>query len=137
MKTIVLDTNVLVSGLLSPYGPPGRILDAIVAGGLTLVFDDRILGEYEDVLTRQEFGFDPQHIRALLRFFETEGRRVAARPLAISLPDRDDVMFIEVAVAGRADAIVTGNKAHFPKEGYGGIPVLSPAECLERLTQPE
>ena len=137
MKTIVLDTNVLVSGLLSPYGPPGRILDTILAGSLTLVFDDRILGEYEDVLTRQEFGFDAGHVRALLRFFEAEGRRVAARPLDISLPDCDDVMFIEVAVAGRADAIVTGNKAHFPKGDYGGIPVLSPAECLERLRQPE
>lgn len=87
------DANVLVSGLLSPYGPPGRILDALLAGILTLVFDDRILGEYEDVLTRQEFGSDPDH-----------------------------AMFIEVAMAGRSDAIVTGNKARVPQGGTAASP---------------
>jgi predicted nucleic acid-binding protein len=42
---IVLDTNVLVSGLLSPHGPPGRIFDLLLGGKLTLVFDDRLLAE--------------------------------------------------------------------------------------------
>ena len=47
----VVDTNVLVSGLLSPFGPPGRIVDLLQAGGLRLAADDRIEAEYRDVLS--------------------------------------------------------------------------------------
>ena len=49
---IVLDTNVLVSGFLSPHGPPGAILRSILTGSITLCFDERILAEYRDVLMR-------------------------------------------------------------------------------------
>ena len=51
---IVLDTNVLVSGLLNPNGTPGRILDLILGRYLTLLYDDRIIGEYSDVLARPQ-----------------------------------------------------------------------------------
>ena len=54
---IVLDTNVLVSGLLNPDGAPGRLLDLILGGRLQILYDDRILGEYSDVLARPQFGF--------------------------------------------------------------------------------
>ncbi len=47
---VVVDTNVLVAGLLSPFGPPGEIVRMIVAGSLSLCFDARILSEYSDVL---------------------------------------------------------------------------------------
>lgn len=49
---IVLDTNVLVSGLLNPHGSPGRLLDHFLAGDITLLVDDRILAEYGEVLRR-------------------------------------------------------------------------------------
>ncbi|MGE5483338.1 MAG: putative toxin-antitoxin system toxin component, PIN family [Bacteroidota bacterium] len=130
MKTVVLDTNVLVSALLTPHGTPARILDAVLAGALRLVFDDRILDEYFEVLSRERFGFDTECVKALLGFVQSEGQAVVAPPLGIALPDPDDVMFVEVAVAGSADAIVTGNKNHFPADRYYGIPVASPAEFL-------
>ena len=56
---IVVDTNVLVSGLLSPHGPPGRMVDGIVAEELVVLFDDRILDEYRDVLGSPRFGSGP------------------------------------------------------------------------------
>ncbi len=52
---IVLDTNVLISGILKPSGPPGRIVDLLRSGVLQLVVDDRILAEYTDVLRRDYF----------------------------------------------------------------------------------
>ena len=52
----VLDTNVLVSGLLSPFGPPGRLVDALLARRLRLAFDDRIELEYREILARPRFG---------------------------------------------------------------------------------
>ena len=52
---IVLGTNVLISGILNPSGPPGRIVDFMRAGVLQLVIDDRILSEYADVIRREYF----------------------------------------------------------------------------------
>lgn len=127
---VVLDTNVLVSALLTLYGPAARVLDAVLAGRLVLTFDDRILCKYEEVLGKSRFGFDPQDVKALLDFFRSEGVAVVAPPLKVELPDPDDVMFVEVALADGADAIVTGNKKHFPTECCGGILVVSPTELL-------
>lgn len=127
---VVLDTNVLVSTLLTPYGPSARVLDAILAGILIPVFDDRILREYEEVLGRSRFGFDAKDVKALLDFFRFEGVAVTAPPLHIELPDPDDVMFVEGASAGAADIVVTGNKKHFPAEQCCDIRVVSPAELL-------
>ncbi|MGB9867618.1 MAG: PIN domain-containing protein [Bacillota bacterium] len=62
-----------------------------------------------------------------------EGQAVVVLPLKIALPDPDDLMFLEVAVGTGVDAIVTGNKKHFPAGCYSGIPVVSPAELLSLL----
>ena len=51
MLVVVLDTNVLVSGLLNPNGSPGKILDLIIGNHIQIAYDDRILGEYEEVLS--------------------------------------------------------------------------------------
>ena len=111
---IVLDTNVLVSGLLTPHGPPGRLIDLLLAGEVTLIYDDRILSEYHEVLERPRFDFDPGDVADVLELFATEGETVTAPPLAVELPDPDDLPFVEMAAAGRADALVTGNLRHYP-----------------------
>lgn len=133
MRLVVLDTNVLVSGLLNPFGAPGRIIDAVLAGGVRLAFDDRILAEYAEVLARPRLRIDAEHARAVLDFVESEGLAVVASPLALSLPDPADAMFVEVAIAAGVDAIVTGNASDFPKHVSHRIPVLSPAEFLAAL----
>ncbi len=133
MRKIVLDTNVLVAALLTPFGAPGRVLDTILARQVRLLYDDRILAEYGDVLAREKFGFDPGDVADLLAFLRSEGQGVAAPPLEVPVLDPDDAMFGEVAVAGRADAIVTGNKGDFPPDTCHTVPVLSPAEFLDVL----
>lgn len=129
---VVLDTNVLVSALLRPEGQPGRILDLVLAGDLEPVFDDRIVAEYQEVLRRPRFGFTPQDVDALLDYLETTGLNISAHPLAVALPDPDDVPFLEVAAAGEAAALVTGNLRHYPQEAIvsSGVRVLSPADFL-------
>ena len=128
---IVLDTKVLVSGLLSPFGAPGQIVRMAAAGALSVCFDARIVAEYEEVLARPRFGFDPQPVRALLDYLVAHGEVTAGLPLSASLPDHDDEPFLEVAIAGRAESLVTGNVAHFPLEAPAGICVLTPAGFLE------
>ncbi len=127
---IVLDTNVLVSALLNPFGAPGRLLDLILAGSVQMVYDDRILAEYREVLLRPRFGFEKQQVQRLLEYLIFTGEGVSSSPLNAEAPDADDLPFAEVAVSGNADALVTGNPGHFAFLTHP--PVLSPAEFLQR-----
>lgn len=128
---IVLDTNVLVSGLLSPFGPPAEVVRQVAAARLRLCWDVRILCEYREVLVRPAFGFDRNDVMILLDHIEREGELVTPEPLPVPLPDSDDEPFLAVARTGGVDALVTGNLRHFPEELRHGVVVLSPAELVE------
>ena len=127
---IVLDTNVLVAGLLTPFGPCGEIVRMVSSGELTLSLDARILTEYQEVLDRPKFKFDKDKVAALLDHIEHRGVTVASSPLPQPLPDIDDEQFLEVAIAARAICIVTGNQVHFPTELCQGVLILSPSNFL-------
>jgi putative PIN family toxin of toxin-antitoxin system len=127
---IVLDTNVLVAGLLSPFGPCGEIVRMVSSGELTLSFDARILTEYEEVLARPKFKFEIDKVAALLDHVEHRGLTVASSPLSQSLPDLDDEPFLEVAIAANVVCLVTGNRVHFPPDLCRTVTVLSPSEFL-------
>ena len=132
---IVLDTNVLVSGLLRPHSKPATILRLVATGALRVAYDERILAEYREVLARPKFPFSPEQIRDLLDQIEAEGEVVTALPLSLSLPDPDDLPFLEVAVAAHADGLVTGNTRHYPARSRHGVTVLDPAAFLDRWTR--
>jgi putative PIN family toxin of toxin-antitoxin system len=128
---IVLDTNVLVSGVLQPFGPSGQIVRLVASGAVTLCHDSRILTEYREVLLRAKFRFDPERVEALLDQIRQGGTPVAARPLAVRLPDPDDEPFLEVALAGGVRSLVTGNIKHYPAEAWQGVEVLSPRSFID------
>jgi len=133
---IVLDTNVIVSGILRPYSKAAAILRLVASGMIKLAYDLRILSEYQDVLNRPKFPLAKENINAFLDQVEKEGILVSAMPLKFRLPDPDDEPFLEVALAASAEAIITGNKRHFPKKEYQGTRILSPAEFLEAFLSP-
>ena len=128
---LVLDTNVIVSGLLAPFSPPAEIVRMVSMGELRLFLDARLLSEYSDVLRRPKFRFNPELVADFLNHIEHAGIFAAGRPLAVSLPDPDDAPFLEVALAGPAECLVTGNLGHYPVRAREGMPVLSPAQFLE------
>ena len=128
---IVLDTNVVVSGLLNPHGAPARVLDAVLAGAHVLLLDDRIRAEYAEVFKRPRFGFAPADVAALITGLESCGESVVAPPTVTALPDPDDLPFLEVALAGRADRLVTGNLRHYPAGSSSPhLRIVSPAQFL-------
>jgi putative PIN family toxin of toxin-antitoxin system len=127
---LVLDTNVLVAGLLAPFGPCGEIVRMVSSGELTLSYDARIILEYSEVLHREKFRFDEERVSALLEYVAHHGKKTASSPLAQPLPDQDDEPFLEVAVASRVVCLVTGNRAHFPAKSRQGVKVFSPSEFL-------
>jgi putative PIN family toxin of toxin-antitoxin system len=130
---IVLDTNVLISGFLSPGGHPAKILALIIDGEIEVCLDTRIAEEYMEVLSRPEWPFSRKEALDVLGFILENSLLVHAEPLSINIPDPDDLMFIEAAVSAKADAIVAGNKRHFPKGATGKITILSPAEFLKLI----
>ena len=93
---IVLDTNVLVSGLLSPFGPPAEIVRLVTIEAVQVCYDLRILVEYRQVLLRPIFPFSPEQVETLLNHIETTGLLVGAHPLPEHLPDPDDEVFLAV-----------------------------------------
>ena len=132
---VVLNTNVLLSGLLKPYGKPAAILRLVLSGALQVAYDGRILSEYRTVLLREKFHFSREMVDALLEQIEAEGFFVIARPLKKHLPDPDDEPFLEVALSGKVDALITGNKRHYPASASKGVAVLTPTEFLARTRQ--
>jgi putative PIN family toxin of toxin-antitoxin system len=129
--TIVLDTNVLVAGLLSPFGAPAEVLQLLLAEKLRVCYDARILTEYRDVLGRPTLGLDGESVAAALDFLEQTGDLVIPAPWGPALPDPDDAMFLEVAAAGKADHVVTGNLRRFPSRARRGLSVLTPTAFID------
>jgi putative PIN family toxin of toxin-antitoxin system len=129
---IVLDTNVLVSALLTPHGTCAQVVALVREGRVLPLLDDRVLAEYQEVLSRPKLAIAKEAVAELLSLIEEAGAVVVDPPAREgSVPDPDDRPFIEVALAGHAGAIVTGNRSHFPADL--GVQVLSPAELLDRL----
>ncbi len=128
---IVLDTNVLASGLLTPFGPSGEIVRMVSAGELILCIDARILSEYKEVLHRPKFKFNKDQISILLDFIKQYGIFISSLPLKNRLPDPDDEPFLEVAIAGKVRSLVTGNTVHYPPSSREDIKIFSPSEFLE------
>lgn len=126
---IVIDTNVLVSGLINPKGVPANILNLILNEKIIVLYDNRILREYETVLSRKKFKFKKEIIEPLIDFIKHEGSFIAAEPLKIKFKDEDDKMFLEVAKSGNAEYLITGNIVHFLNEQF----IVTPREFIEKI----
>ncbi len=129
--TIVLDTNVLVSGLIAPFGPPGDIVRLLAGGAIRVCYDARILAEYREVLSRPAFGIATDRMASLLDQVESDGVLVTSRPLAMRLPDPEDEMFLAVALSGGARCLVTGDLRHYPERSRQAVTVVSPRRFVE------
>jgi putative PIN family toxin of toxin-antitoxin system len=128
---VVLDTNVIVSGLLSPFGAPGEIVRLVSSGLLTVCHDARIIAEYREVLVRPKFAFDEELVEQFLDQVSSGGQAVVAEPLRGRLPDPEDEVFLAVALVAEARCLVTGNVKHFPRAARKGMEVVSPRAFLE------
>ena len=120
---------------MSPSGIPGQVVDRILHGRLIAIVDDRILREYREVLMREELSIDRAEAQPLLEFFEADADRAIADAPSVQLPDPDDRMFLEVAMATEADCIVTGNKRHFPAGLCRPVAVLTPRELINKYAR--
>ncbi|MBC8042200.1 MAG: putative toxin-antitoxin system toxin component, PIN family [Rhizobacter sp.] len=130
---IVVDTNVVISGVRSKDGASALLLERIGQANFTLNISIQLFLEYEEKL-HEKTNLEKDEIEKLLAFifghatiYESVTRR---RPL---LSDADDEMIAELALEAKCDAIVTYNKRHFKEIEKFGIEVLNAKECLQQI----
>lgn len=128
----VLDTNVLVSALLSKSADStiSQLINAVTEQKLTPLYHPEIIAEYEEVLSRERFPFLPEAREALINRIKHKGIDSERVPFDAIMPDEDDRVFYEVALSKDDAYLVTGNQKHFPKTPI----VVTPAEMLEILS---
>jgi putative PIN family toxin of toxin-antitoxin system len=119
---VVVDTNVIVSALMNINGTPAKILSLILNGDVKILYDNRIIFEYAEVLSRNDFGFPKEIINDLLNYFKHEGEFINSEYIKTKFSDETDKKFYEVYKSGEAKYLITGNKKHFPKEDVIIIP---------------
>lgn len=127
---VVVDTNVIVSALLHPARQADCALEAILLRGDRLLYDARIEREYREVLARPKFkSIEPGRSKALLARLIDHGETVqVVEPYSGELADPDDRCFVEVALAGKADVLLTGNGRDYPR-GLG-FEVMDPTALM-------
>lgn len=131
MILAVIDTNVLVSVLLAKSEDSSviKLIDAVLNGKIIPLFNNEIIAEYTEVLSRPKFNFDKETRELLVErivFLGEDADRIAYPE---SLPDEDDRVFYEVALSTDDAYLVTGNIKHFPKTPI----VVTPAQMLDIL----
>lgn len=134
---VVLDTNTLVSALLSPHGPPRRLLDDARAQVIELCSSPVLMAELLDVVSREKFA--RRFAQAGLTPLGVVGeiRRMATMAAPVSVPrvvaeDADDDHVLACALAGKADLIVSGDKHLLDLGGaYQGIRIVTPTEAVQ------
>lgn len=137
---VVLDTNVVVSGLLFG-GPPGRLLDLGADGTITLFVSAALMAELDEVLQRAKFrrrlARKGSTVEQLIEDYRSIAQPVVPAPLSGAVPgDPDDDAVLACAVAAAAEIITSGDEHLVSLASYQGIPILRPADAVARVTSP-
>lgn len=133
----VIDTNILVRAMLNPGGSVGPVVDSLRDGHYLFLYSQATLNELIDVLSRprmaRRYGLTPDEVDALCALVIRRGETVQSGRTITLCRDPKDNKFLEVAVAGRADVIVTGDEDLKVLDPFEGIPIVKPSEFLRLL----
>jgi len=128
MLRIVIDTNVVVSALLTKNGNAAQIVDMIFTEHFMPVYNGKILSEYSEVIARARFGFCIEDQKRVIAGIREYGISIDPTQSSDVFTDESDRIFYETAKAANA-LLVTGNVRHFPDETC----IISLAECVRLL----
>ena len=129
---IILDTNVFISGIFFS-GPPSQILKAWQNSRLQIVLSQEILNEYQRVAESLAAKFPTIDILPIIELITIHGQLIDTEGFDVSVcDDPDDNKFMECAIAGNSEIIISGDKHLLKVSGYQGITVLKPREFVDR-----
>jgi len=134
----VVDTNIIVSGLITTATPPARILDAVQGKKIILLISDEVVVEYLRVLEyphiRKYKKITDEVIRDLTSLFVEDTERIEILSSIKKSKDPDDDKFLSLAVEGKADFLITGDKADLLSlKEIEHIPIITAREAVEKL----
>lgn len=134
---VVVDTSVLVRAVIMPHGTVGPVLLRLRHGDYTLLYDQSLLEELLDVLNRprirHKYGLTEEDIETVVGLILLRGEAVVPEQRISACRDPKDEKFLEVAVAGKADVIVSGDEDLLALHPFAGIPILPPVDFLQML----
>lgn len=129
---VVYDTNIHVSALAIPGGQAERAFALALEGRAKVCISKPIVHETLRIFATK-FARAPEQLARTAIFLTDLGESVAPRSKLAVLSDEPDNRILEYAVAGRADAIVTGDKALLARRAYEGIRILSLRKFLNEM----
>jgi putative PIN family toxin of toxin-antitoxin system len=133
MTRVVLDTNIIVSALLQPLGPPAQVFVLAIGGSIQLCISGEVYAEYEEVITRPRFRWSEDIIAGALRAFREKGLWVRPTEAIRACSDPDDDIFLECAHAAQAHYLVTGNLKHYPRS-WPGTRIVSARHLMNSIS---
>jgi len=129
---IILDTNVFISGIFFS-GPPSQILKAWEKQSVQIVLCQQILDEYQRVADELSAKYPLVDITPIIELLTIFGQFVDTKGVDISIcEDPDDDKFIECAIAGKCDTIVSGDTHLLKLAEYKGIKIVKPRDFIEK-----
>lgn len=126
----VIDTNVIVSALISKNDDsiPLKVMEDVMLGDIVPVWNDEIIEEYREVLSREKFHLNPLDVEDVLSVIVQCGLHVDRTPAADeTFPDPSDIVFYEVKLSREDAYLVTGNIRHYPNKPF----VVAPREIID------
>lgn len=135
VKRAVLDANVLISAALGPAGLPRKVIDTVRRENGELLFSDETFNELQTRIWRPKFySYVNRESRAIyLAQLTTVSAWVSIAGAKMGCRDPNDDMFLETALMGDADCLVTGDGDLLEMTPHQGIPILTPATFLELI----
>jgi len=138
MTRAVVDTNVLVSALINPRGTPAKVLSLWRDHRFVLLISESILDEVGRVLAQprlqRRYGLSPSRVTRLLRALRQFAVVVEDGPgIGGVVRDPEDQKFVDCAVAGHADYLVTGDDDLLSLGEHGGVQIVSPTAFVQAV----
>lgn len=133
---VVIDTNVLISGLISPDGPPSRIVNLWITGKVKVYVSSEIIEEYMSVLLRPKFsrlGSPQERYDLITQLMELDNTIIVYPEFELNViaEDPDDNKFLACAVEANAEVLISGDEHLLNLEKYQEITILVPTEFLQ------
>lgn len=128
MIYVVIDTNVIVSALITknPNAATTRVLELALMGEIVPLYDQNVLDEYLEVLTRKKFKLKEDSIQYIIKTITINSIDTLRTSFLEDMPDEDDRVFYELSLSEPDSLLITGNSKHFPRTPR----VVSPSEFL-------
>lgn len=134
---VVVDTNILVRSFIKPQGTVGPVLDKLRTSEYILLYSAELLEELVDVLgrprLRTKYQIDDEGVDTLLKLILLRGEEAAPVRRVAACRDPDDDKILEIAVAGGADVVVSGDEDLLVLHPFEGIPIVEAAAFLRML----